>query len=88
MNITNLFGEYLAELTGKRPIACKGIIRLAVKDAHQDRAPENLDYSELKDVFNTTFKQRLENVGIPNIDQIVQSIMGYLVKNQSLLTMA
>lgn len=88
MNITNLFGEYLAELLGKRPIACKGMIRIAVKDRYSDKTPEQLDYKELKEVFNTTLKQRLENIAIPNINEISQSLISYLLKNQSLLTMA
>ena len=88
MNITNYFGEYLATLTGKRPIACKGMIRLAVKDKYPDRAPEQLNYSELRVIFDTTLKQRLENVDIPNVAQITQSIIEYLIQNQSILTMA
>ena len=44
--------------------------------------------TKLKDVFDTTMKQRLENVSIPNVEQISEGIILYLVKNQSLLTMA
>ncbi len=88
MNITNFFGEYLAQLTERRPLACKGMIRLAVLDKFPEKTPEKLNYNELKDIFDTTLKQRLENVSIPNIEQISKDIILYLVKNQSLLTMA
>lgn len=88
MNITNYFGEYLSKLTDKDPRACRGMIRIAVKEKFPNKTPEQLDYDELKDVFNTTLKKRLERVYITNIDQITEEITIYLVKNQSLLTMA
>ena len=88
MNITNILGEVLAKLTERKPMVCKGMIRLAVLDKHPAKTPEQLRYTELKDVFNTTFKTRLENVSISNPEQISQEIISHLVKNQSLLTMA
>ncbi len=87
-NVTNFFGEYLAKLTEKRPMACKGMIRLAVLDKFPGRTPEQINFNELKDVFNTSLKERLENVSTPNTEQISHDIAFYLVKNQSLLTMA
>jgi hypothetical protein len=88
MNVTNFFGEHLAKLTERRPMACKGMIRLAVLDKFPKKTPEQLKYNELKDVFGTTLKQRLENVSIQNTEQISHEIVSFLVKNQSLLTMA
>ncbi|MHA2180897.1 MAG: hypothetical protein ACXAAH_05695 [Promethearchaeota archaeon] len=88
MNITNFFGDHLAKLTDKRPMACKGMIRLAVLDKYPEKTPDQLKYNELKDIFDTTLKQRLENVNTPNAEQISHEIVSYLVKNQSLLTMA
>jgi hypothetical protein len=88
MNITNFFGDHLAKLTDKRPMACKGMIRLAVLDKYPEKTPDQLKYNELKDIFDTTLKQRLENVNTPNAEQISHEIVSHLVKNQSLLTMA
>ena len=87
-NVTNFFGEYLATLTEKRPMACKGMIRLAVLDKFPGKTPEQINFNELKDVFSTTLKERLDNVSTPNTEQISKNIASYLVKNQSLLTMA
>lgn len=87
-NVTNFFGEYLAKLTEKRPMACKGMIRLAVLDRFPGKTPEQINFNELKDVFNTSLKERLENVSTPNTEQISHDIAFFLVKNQSLLTMA
>ena len=87
-NVTNFFGECLAEMTERRSQACKGIIRLAVKDKFPGKAPEHLNLNELKDVFNTTLKERLTNVNTSNIEQISHDIISLLVRNQSLLTMA
>ena len=87
-NITNFFGEYLANLTERKPMVCKGMIRLAVLDKFPEKTPEQLSYHELKDIFTTTLKQRLDNVSIANVDQISADIIRYLVKSQSLLTMA
>ena len=88
MNITNIFGEFLSKLTERKPMVCKGMIRLAVLDKYPAKTPDQLRYAELKDIFDTTLKTRLENVSIPNSEQISREIISYLVKNQSLLTMA
>ncbi|KKL06001.1 hypothetical protein LCGC14_2600410 [marine sediment metagenome] len=88
MNITSIFGEYLSKLTERKPMVCKGMIRLAVLDKHPAKTPDQLRYTELKEIFDTTLKTRLENVSIPNSEQISREIISYLVKNQSLLTMA
>ena len=88
MNITNFFGEHLAKLTERRAMACKGMIRLAVLDKFPEKTPDQLRYTELKEIFGTTLKERLENVSVPNVEQISNEIVSYLVKNQSLLTMA
>ncbi|MHA2007318.1 MAG: hypothetical protein ACXABO_14655 [Promethearchaeota archaeon] len=88
MNITNFFGEYLAELTERKPMACKGIIRLAVLDKYPEKTPDQLGYNDLKGIFNTTLKQRLENVSANNVEQLSKDMVSYLVKNQSLITMA
>jgi len=87
-NVTNFFGEYLASLTEKETRSCKGMIRLAVLDKFPGKTPEQISFNELKEVFNTSLKERLDNVSTPNTEQISQNIASYLVKNQSLLTMA
>ena len=87
-NVTNFFGEYLSSLTEKKPRTCKGMIRLAVLDKFPGKTPEQINFNELKEVFNTSLKERLDNVSTPNTEQISQNIASYLVKNQSLLTMA
>jgi len=87
-NITNFFGEYLAKLTERKSMVCKGMIRLAVLDKFPEKTPEQLNYNELKDIFNTTLKLRLDNVSIPNVEHISEEITTHLVRNQSLLTMA
>jgi hypothetical protein len=88
MNITNVLGEQLSKLVDRKPMVCKGMIRLAVLDKHPSKTPEQLRYTELKDVLDTTFKSRLENVSIPNAEQVSKDIISHLVKNQSLITMA
>ena len=86
--VTNFFGEYLASVTEKATMSCKGMIRLAVLDKFPGKTPEQISFNELKEVFNTSLKERLDNVSTPNTEQISQNISSYLVKNQSLLTMA
>ncbi len=86
--ITNFFGEFLATLTEKKPMSCKGLIRLAVQDKFPGKTPEQISFNDLKDVFNTTLKERLDNVSTPNTEQISHDIISLLVRNQSLMTMA
>ena len=87
-NVTNFFGEYLSTKTEKPTRSCNGLIRLAVSDKFPGKTPEQINFNELKDVFNTTLKERLTNVNTPNIEQISHDIIALLVRNQSLLTMA
>ena len=86
MNVTNHFGEYLANLIDKKAIVCKGLIRLSVKDKFPNRTPEQLSYDEIKEIFNTSLKERLENVDIPDVNKIVNDLNKHLVQSQSLLT--
>lgn len=88
MTIIDFFGDYLAEIIEKKPIACKGLIRLAVKDKFPGKTPEELEYSDLKIVFNSTLKNRLENINTPNLSEVITQMNSYLIDNQSLLTMA
>ncbi len=87
-NVTNFFGDYLSKITEKPTRSCNGLIRLAVLDRFPGRTPEQINFTELKDVFNTTLKERLNNVNTPNTEQISQDIVSLLVRNQSLMTMA
>ncbi len=87
-NVTNFFGDYLSKITEKPTRSCNGLIRLAVLDRFPGRTPEQINFTELKDVFNTTLKERLNNVNTPNTEQISQDIVLLLVRNQSLMTMA
>ena len=87
-NVTNFFGDYLSKITEKPTRSCNGLIRLAVLDRFPGRTPEQIHFTELKDVFNTTLKERLNNVNTPNTEQISQDIVSLLVRNQSLMTMA
>ncbi len=86
MNVTNYFGEYVAKLIGKKAIICKGLIRLSVKDKYPNKIPEQLNYDEIKEIFNTKLKQRLENVGIPEVNKVISDLNKFLVQSQSLLT--
>ena len=87
-NVTNFFGEYLSKVTEKPTRSCNGLIRLAVLDKFPGRTPEQISFNELKDVFNTTLKKRLNIVATPNVEQISHDIISLLVRNQSLMTMA
>ena len=87
-NVTNFFGEYLSKMTEKPIRSCNGLIRLAVLDKFPGRTPEQIKFNELRDVFNTTLKERLTNVNTPNVDQISNDIVSLLVKNQSIMTIA
>ncbi len=87
-NVTNFFGEYLSKVTEKPTRSCNGLIRLAVLDKFPGRTPEQINFNELRDVFNTTLKDRLNIVAAPNVEQISHDIISLLVRNQSLMTMA
>jgi hypothetical protein len=98
--ITNLKGEIKLELIGilseklairtqLSPPACRGLIKLAIKDQLDPFKPiEEIDYNDLKKVILNSLRTRLQNLDIKNSDNIIETLMLELNRNQSLLTMS
>ena len=80
------FGEKLAKLTGKSALACRGLLRFAIKDAGKDAL--QLSFSDFKNIIETYLSKRLESVNISDYKGIISNLSQELTKNQSVLTMA
>jgi hypothetical protein len=80
------FGEKLSKLTGKSSLACRGLLRFAIKDAGKDAL--QLSFSDFKNIIETYLSKRLESFNISNYKEIVGNLSQDLTKNQSVLTMA
>ena len=64
-----------------------GLIRLAIKDEFKSNVKVNqLTYEDFQRIFQNSLKKRLENIGITNLDAIIEEMLFELKNNQSLLT--
>ena len=86
MDIVGFFGKKLEEKTGIKEIACKGMIRLAFRDAGIDSTTFKLE--DYKKVFSDNLKSRFEKSGIDNPTTLANYMISELIKNQGLFTMS
>ena len=85
-DIINFLGEKLAVKINKPAIACKGMIRLGIKEDHGDT--QGLTFEKVKLSIKSGVKKRLDNISIANSNEVCNYLLKELVSNQSLLTMA
>jgi hypothetical protein len=89
LELIGILGEILAHRTPLSPPACRGLIKLAIKDQLDPFKPfDELDYDDLKKVISNSLKNRLLKLEIKDSDGLVEILLNELNKNQSLLTMS
>ena len=67
---------------------CTGFIRLAAKDVFgMDTKADKLKFIELKKTIDVGLRQRLENINVPNVDEVIKYMIKELEKVQSLIVM-
>ncbi len=86
MDIVNFLGPKLSALISKDVLPCKGLIRFAIKDAGKN--PNSLTYKDINEIVNNELKIRLDQVNIPEIDQVILELNEILINNQSVFTMS
>ncbi|MHA1720831.1 MAG: hypothetical protein ACTSWX_02385 [Promethearchaeota archaeon] len=86
MDVVNFLGPKLSELICKEVLPCKGLIRFAIKDA--GKKPNLLTYNDINEIINNELKNRLEQVNIPELDQVITKLNRIVIKNQSVFTMS
>jgi len=86
MDIVGFFGKKLEEKTGIKEIACKGMIRLAFRDAGIDSTTYKIE--DYKKVFSDHLKSRFEKSGIDDPSTLANFMVSELIKNQGIFTMS
>ncbi len=86
MDVVNFLGPKLSKIINKNVSPCKGLIRFAIKDAGKN--PNLLTYKEINEIINNELKIRLDQVNIPELDQVILQLNKIIVKNQSVFTMS
>ena len=71
--MTEILGAKLAELTTKSELACKGFIRLAIKDEFSEINP-NLTIELWEKIIRFRLNDRLKRIHISNVDQILSAL--------------
>ena len=86
MDVVKFLGPKLSSLIGKDVLPCKGLIRFAIKDAGKN--PTLLTYKDINEIVNKELKIRLDQVNIPELDQVISQLNKIIIKNQSVFTMS
>lgn len=86
MDFVNFLGPKLSALISKDVSPCKGLIRFAIRDACKN--PNSLTYKDINEIVNKELKIRLDQVNIPELDQVMSQLNKIIIKNQSVFTMS
>ena len=86
MDVVNFLGPKLSALISKDVLPCKGLIRFAIKDAGKN--PNSLTYKDINEIVNNELKIRLDQVNIPELDQVITQLNKIIIENQSVFTMS
>ena len=86
MDLVRFLGDILAKEIEKPEIACRGIIRLAVKLDFPEKTIESMSFEDLMHVFKNGLKKKLEIIGEINSNAVSQKMIKELTKKQSILT--
>jgi hypothetical protein len=88
--VVTLLGTQLSRSIHKPVLVCKGLVRLAFKDAGLDLllSQNALELLEINFVIENHLKQRLEKLRIENVDEIVASLSLDMTRSQVILTMS
>ena len=90
-NIITLFGNKIAVLIGKPPIACKGLIRFSIIDFRKssDTIYSNaLTFNEFQQIIEVNLKEKLQIAKIKNIEEVISELLMELTHNQAIFTMS
>ena len=86
-SLIDVLGDELSTLLSIKPIQAKGLLRLSIKDIMPEQTIDDLPLSNLIDIFQKGLKARLDNIGVPNSTIIINNLITFAKKNQSLITL-
>jgi len=85
-SIMEVLGNELANLLNIKPIQAKGLLRLSIRDVIPGKLAEDLTLNNFMDVLKEGLKGRLDKIGISNSTLIVNKMVNFATKKQSLIT--
>jgi hypothetical protein len=87
-DIINLFGNELARLIQKPPVACKGLIRFSLADFFKQKQIDEISigYDQFLFILEQIILTRLKSVNIQNAIEVVEKMRRLVIKNQALFT--
>ena len=88
MNIITHLGEKLADLIHISQPAARGLIKLALKEQLGPFKPLNqINYNDYNNTIENSLRERLINLNIDEVDEIIKTLVDELTLNQSLITL-
>ena len=85
-SIMEVLGDELSNLVNIKPIQAKGLLRLSIRDVLPGQLAENLTLNDLTDVLKKGLNGRLDRIGVQDSDMIVNKMVNFATKKQSLIT--
>ncbi len=85
MSIIEHLGNRLAPRINKSPGAVKGLLLVSIEAAEKQHEVAGVDFTILHDAIVEEVKKRLEQLGIPNVPDIIAELTHDVVDVQSLL---
>ncbi len=87
--IINILGDALAKKIGLSTPASRGLIKLAIMDEHGPfKSIDTLNFDDFALVIKNSLHERLSNLEIQNLDNIIKKLHLTLIKNQSLISIS
>jgi hypothetical protein len=85
MSIIEHLGNKLAPRINKSPGAVKGLLLVSIEAAEKQHGAIGIDFTILHDSIVIEVKNRLEHLGIPDVQSIIDELTHDVVDIQSLL---
>jgi len=88
LEIIKYLADKLAQKVDMTPVAARGLLKLSIKDKVGPFKPYNqLNFEDLEQVIQDSLKERLKDINVENVDEIINFLKKKLTDNQSLITM-
>ncbi len=89
MEVIKFLGDKLATKINISPPAARGLFKLAIKDELGPfKLISEINFNDFISVIKNSLKLRLIKLNIHNNEILIEYIVYYLTKNQSLISMA
>ncbi len=85
--VVDFIGSILARIINKSSSAAKGLLLLAMEAREEQTGRNSVSLLDLMDIINTTLKNRLESLKVPDYEKAIEKLLAEVKKNQYMILM-